>query len=1210
MAHKQSDCITINDTTPTISFSHSPMQNDPNAKQPSSEPKASLDDNVSQLLGTTIAAINVTKDLVPINLAKGILGTVANILIIAQNLFETIGRSMPCATCRRSPNLKAVAIMRQLLRSWAEGLKFCKVQVQTVQLCQDSEYGGNDIRIQNTVIMLIESKDVQAALHLKLLWWKLRVIIADEPQNRTRKLRYLLNVTPYGFGVGKLEPRRQSRFMFLVTPRELDELKTRRSVGVDEAMDGFVESNRGSTHPSPSEESSRSTSIHVRYKMTAFNGHGELFKIEGCVSENTLQIGPNVKQPSSEPKVSQDENVSQLLDATIAAINITKDLILINLAKGILGTVANILIIAQSVIKNKSDFLAIVDRSVNRINSEVASRKEQGFWKRLFSVTMDRDQIAGWEKDLDRVLVLFSTEAIAGIAIRVEKLVLGPQDNANVIDVIKCRPPIPPPRPSILYGRDDLVAELTNLVVNDEHIALIGPGGMGKSSLAKAILNESLVIEKFAHGRFFVTYDDLDPSTITFDTFMTRFAGVLGMQLAGADPVGQISSFLRSATTLIVLDNAETFEEAGESSALKEIPPAIAEIADIPGVILILTSRSRRNAPNVEWITKDIPPLDSSSAQEAFFRIYRIASRSNAEEEITNLLKELEFHPLSINLLANAAQQNRWSPRTLLERWKDRHSAVLDHGEGKLQSLSYTMELSLSSPSVQKLGENGRHALAVIAFLPQGLNEDLASDLLPSLPQVSTVCDVLCMQSLVYRQDNFIKMLAPIRHFVRDSLPPPDPTCLREIRALYYRTVQQCSEARDNPADIIISDHLNIEHVLAFDLGYVPKETYHPYWQFLQCLQWHLPRPTTLAPAIFNIVEKSSTWVPKADCLWRLGWLYFTLSQLAEQMKAFKAAESLYLTAGHHENVAHCVAQCADTYRCQGRFIQSQQVLEDFQHSDSWKHLSKAMKAKTWFFLDMTRVYTFTAFADELFLKSMEDRVWGLQSKVWHWRAKSYYGGDIVQVKTYLEDPLRQCAPPRDLIERREALLGLAEVAFYEGRLSDAMDILQELVEMLEGQLSDRVLWYTVWKAVVASKQGNHALARELIQQASRPLEFLSLRNARAFLHTTYASARIELTAGEYHSAESQFTTTIESCDMQGNLAFKAHSLRGLGEVAFARGDFAVAAQRFAETRSVCTEMGVPPRNLYSCTPFSALPEKFKGWALFLEGQSPFANVV
>ncbi|KAG0697448.1 hypothetical protein DFH29DRAFT_149125 [Suillus ampliporus] len=968
-----------------------------------------------------------------------------------------------------------------------------------------------------------------------------------------------------------------------------------------------------------------------------------VFKKSKVKSSKNAKDDSNAKQSSSETKDSQEDNVNQLLGATIAAINVTKDLVPIDLAKGILGTVANILSIAQSVIKNKSDFLVLANKcetirkaleratknateddlrgslgdalselniSVNRINSDVATKKEQRFWKKLCSVTIDHDQITAWDKDLDRVLVFFNFEAIAGIAIDVKKMASQLQGSAASINVPKYRPKEPPSRPSMFYGRDDLVVELTNLVVNDEHIALIGPGGMGKSSLAKAILNEKLVREKFTDRRYFVTYDGLDPSTITFDAFMTRFAGVLGIELAGADPVGQISSFLRAATALVVLDNAETFEEASGSLALSEIPTAIAEIADVPGIVLILTSRSRRNAPNVCWITKDIPPLDLSSAQDAFFRIYRQASRSTAEEGIAALLEALDFHPLSINLLANAAQQNGWSQRMLLKRWKDRDSKVLDHGKGKLQSLSYTMGLSLSSPTIQNLGEDGRRALATIAFLPQGLNEALASDLLPSVPQVDTICDVLCMQSLVYRQDDFIKMLAPIRHFVRDFSPSLDSTCLRDIRAFYYRTVRRYSGARDNYADIIISDHLNIEHVLPFGLAHIPAETYDACGQFLRCLKSHLPRSTTLAPAIFNIIENPSTWMPKANCLWQLGCIYSTLSQLAEQIKAFKAAGVLYLTAGEHENVAQCVVQCADAYRCQGHYIQSQQVLEDFQCSDSWKYLGESTKARAWYILDITRTYTFTTSADELFVRSMDDRSRGLRSKIWHWRAKLHYGGDIFQVKMHLEDLFLQCQQIGHLFDRKDVLVGLAEVAFCEGRLSDTMDLLQKLVEMLERQDPLGVLWYTVRKAVVASRQGNYGLARELIQQTSESFEVFALRCARTYIHRSYGSACIELAAGEYVRAKSHFTATIEGCDIQGNLHAKSWSTRGLGEVAFVQGSFAVAAECFAKTQSLCSEMGVPPKHLYSCSLLSALPDKFEGWVLFLEGRSPFANVI
>jgi len=48
------------------------------------EPYDKDDSHAVDLLGPTITAINTAKDLIPIDLVKGILGTVANILTIAQ----------------------------------------------------------------------------------------------------------------------------------------------------------------------------------------------------------------------------------------------------------------------------------------------------------------------------------------------------------------------------------------------------------------------------------------------------------------------------------------------------------------------------------------------------------------------------------------------------------------------------------------------------------------------------------------------------------------------------------------------------------------------------------------------------------------------------------------------------------------------------------------------------------------------------------------------------------------------------------------------------------------------------------------------------------------------------------------------------------------------------------------------------------------------
>jgi hypothetical protein len=57
---------------------------------------------------------------------------------------------------------------------------------------------------------------------------------------------------------------------------------------------------------------------------------------------------------------------------------------------------------------------------------------------------------------------------------------------------------------------------------------------------------------------------------------------------------------------------------------------------------------------------------------------------------------------------------------TVLKRWNNLHSKVLDHAKGKLHRLSDTMQLSLSSPSVQELGEDGRRTFGHHRVLAPG----------------------------------------------------------------------------------------------------------------------------------------------------------------------------------------------------------------------------------------------------------------------------------------------------------------------------------------------------------------------------------------------------------------------------------------------------------------------------------------------------------
>ena len=88
-------------------------------------------------------------------------------------------------------------------------------------------------------------------------------------------------------------------------------------------------------------------------------------------------------------------------------------------------------------------------------------------------------------------------------------------------------------------------------------------------------------------------------------------------------------------------------------------------------------------------------------------------------------------------------------------------------------SLAASIELSLESPAFRGLGPNAREVLEVIAFFPQGVNEDNLDWLFPTLSNRSSILNDLCVLSLTYRRDGYVTMLAPLRDYFR----PRDTSC-------------------------------------------------------------------------------------------------------------------------------------------------------------------------------------------------------------------------------------------------------------------------------------------------------------------------------------------------------------------------------------------------------------------------------------------------
>jgi MoxR-like ATPase len=72
-----------------------------------------------------------------------------------------------------------------------------------------------------------------------------------------------------------------------------------------------------------------------------------------------------------------------------------------------------------------------------------------------------------------------------------------------------------PPRPALkyLFGRDELVEKLVKYANDLKPIALIGAPGIGKTSIALALLHHSSIIERFGENRRFIQCIELSTAT-------------------------------------------------------------------------------------------------------------------------------------------------------------------------------------------------------------------------------------------------------------------------------------------------------------------------------------------------------------------------------------------------------------------------------------------------------------------------------------------------------------------------------------------------------------------------------------------------------------------------------------------------------------------------------------------------------------------------